>query len=172
MFCKHCGFHRSKHIGLEALCPMKIRGTTMMYEESVPETQMSLGDFLKPANKVEQEHAPITNFESGAKSSGNLPPYECLTPVFLRRCARRMEKGMHYGKHNWKKGARDKAFILERLNHAMEHLIRAMQEIDSDTYSEDDDLAAISVNCMFAMEYQVTKSIDNLSVDERVLGHK
>lgn len=94
------------------------------------------------------------NFKSGASTSGNAPPYECLTLTFLRRCALRMKLGMHYGKHNWKKGIEDKQFILDRLNHAMEHLVLAMAKIDSDSPVGDNDLAAVSVNCMFAMEYQ------------------
>lgn len=93
-------------------------------------------------------------FSSGAASSGDVPPYECLTATFLRRSALRMKLGLHYGKHNWKKGIGDKEFILDRLNHAMEHLIKAMHEIDVGIKMKDDDLAAVVVNCMFAMEYQ------------------
>lgn len=93
-------------------------------------------------------------FESGASSSGNVPPYECLTPTFLRRAAERMRLGMHYGKHNWKKGILDTQFILDRLNHALEHLTKAQREIDNGIPMSDDDLAAVVVNCMFAMEYQ------------------
>lgn len=96
----------------------------------------------------------IHHFASGASSSGHKPPYECLTLEFLKRASRRMQKGFHYGKHNWKKGAKDKAFILDRLNHAMEHLHKALCEIDTDTPMDDDDLAAVVVNCMMAMEYQ------------------
>jgi len=96
----------------------------------------------------------VKHFESGASTSGELPPYECLTLSFLRRCALRMQLGLHYGKHNWKKGARDKQFILDRLNHAMEHLKKAQEEIDNDKAYDDDDLAAVAVNCMFAMHYQ------------------
>lgn len=101
------------------------------------------------------------NFKSGASTSGTLPPYECLTLTFLRRCAFRMKLGMHYGKHNWKKGIEDKEFILERLNHAMEHLVLAMRQIDDNSPLTDDDLAAVAVNVMFAMEYQQNK-IDKL----------
>lgn len=97
---------------------------------------------------------PIRHYTSGASTSGNKPPYECLTFEFLRRAAERMRKGLHYGKHNWKKGAADKAFILDRLNHAIEHLKKAQEEIDNDIHMNDDDLAAVVVNCMFAMEYQ------------------
>lgn len=99
----------------------------------------------------------IHTFTSGASSSNHKPPYECLTITLLRRSAMRMQKGMHYGKHNWKKGIADKQFILDRLNHAIEHLIKAQSEIDNDTEMTDDDLAAVVVNCMFAMEYQITK---------------
>lgn len=106
------------------------------------------------STKGEEE---IHHFKSGASSSGNKPPYECLTLTLLTRAAKRMEKGMHYGKHNWKKGAIDKAFILDRLNHALEHLVKAQQEIDNDTPMTDDDLAAVVVNCMFAMEFQISK---------------
>lgn len=93
-------------------------------------------------------------YKSGAKSSGNLPPYECLTLIFLRRCAERMKSGMHYGKHNWERGTEEKEFILDRLRHAQEHLIKAMRQIDRDEPMQDDDLSAVAVNCMFAMEYQ------------------
>ncbi len=106
---------------------------------------------MESTNAVDPE---IHHFTSGAGSSGHKPPYECLTRDLLRRAALRMQKGMHYGKHNWKKGATDKAFILDRLNHAIEHLKKAQEEIDMDIPYNDDDLAAVVVNCMFAMEYQ------------------
>lgn len=96
----------------------------------------------------------IQQFQSGAKSSGNKPPYECLTIDLIRRAALRMQLGMHYGKHNWKKGSEDKGFIVDRLNHAIEHLIKAQSEIENDIPMTDDDLAAVVVNCMMAMEYQ------------------
>jgi hypothetical protein len=101
----------------------------------------------------------IKEFESGAKSSGNLPPYECLTETFIDRCAERMRLGMYYGKHNWKKGARDKEFILDRLRHIQKHLIKLREQIDLDLPMTDDDAAAIAVNAMFVMEYQSMKPI-------------
>lgn len=110
----------------------------------------TLGAKLPDRNIQAEQHA----FESGALSSGHKPPYECLTEALLRRAAMRMQLGMHYGKHNWKKGIRDKAFILDRLNHAVEHLMNALHQIDYEEKMLDDDLAAVVVNCMFAMEYQ------------------
>lgn len=88
---------------------------------------------------------------SGAKTSGNLPPYECLTDEFIERCALRMKLGMHYGKHNWVSGATDKNYVLERLRHAYKHLRKAIMEIDLNIPMTDDDLAAVAVNVMFAM---------------------
>jgi len=104
--------------------------------------------------KARETEEPIHHFTSGASSSGHKPPYECLTITLLKRAALRMQKGLHYGKHNWKKGIKDKAFVLDRLNHAIEHLVKAAHEIDNDIQMTDDDLSAVVVNCMFAMEYQ------------------
>ncbi len=112
------------------------------------------------------------DFTSGASSSGNIPPYECLTLTFLRRCAFRMKLGMHYGKHNWKKGTNDKKFILERLGHAVEHLHKAMEQIDTDGKMVDDDLSAVAVNCMFAMEYQEWYNLIARKLSEARLEHQ
>jgi hypothetical protein len=112
------------------------------------------GDSFQMINKKD--------FTSGAASSGNVPPYECLTRSFLRRSAKRMQLGMYYGKHNWKKGIHDKQFILDRLNHAFEHLQRAIHEIDNGIIMTDDDLAAVAVNCMFAMEYQESAPVSKI----------
>lgn len=100
------------------------------------------------------------DFKSGATSSGNKPPYECLTLTFLRRCAMRMKLGMHYGKHNWMLGVQDKEFVLDRLNHAQEHLSKLQKQIDFGFVMNDDDAAAICVNIMMAMEYQEAQGKD------------
>jgi len=92
---------------------------------------------------------------SGAKTSGALPFYECLTDTFIDRCAQRMTEGAErYVKHNWKKGAGNKEYILERLRHAQKHLMLLMRQIDMDMIPQDDDAAAVCVNVMMAMEYQ------------------
>lgn len=99
--------------------------------------------------------------KSGAKTSGNLPYYECLTEEFIDRCAQRMTEGAErYGKWNWMKGAHDRDYILNRLRHARKHLGLLMKEIDSDIPSGDDDAAAICVNIMMAMEYQSSHRLD------------
>lgn len=93
--------------------------------------------------------------ETGAVSSERKPGYDMLTLTLLRRAAQRMDLGQAngYAKHNWRKGITDKNYILERLNHAVEHLYKAIHEIDFDAPADDDNLAAVVVNCMMAMEY-------------------
>lgn len=91
---------------------------------------------------------------NGSKTSGHKPNYDLLTPSFLKRAAQRMTDGLHYGRDNWKKGAETKEYTLDRLNHAFEHLIKATAKIANDEPIGDDDLAAVVVNCMFAMYYQ------------------
>jgi hypothetical protein len=111
----------------------------------------------------------IHEFSSGAKSSGRKPRYDLIPAYALERIARRFELGAEkYGVNNWKKGANDPEFIMDRLNHAMEH-IKKMQEtvqafIDVDTDKPhvainrgifgDDDAAAAILNSIFFMEWQ------------------
>lgn len=101
------------------------------------------------------EKDEIKIHSSGAKTSGDLPYYECLTEEFIDRCARRMTGGAEkYGKYNWMLAAGNQDYILERLRHARKHLGLLMQDIANDRVSVDDDAAATCVNVMMAMEYQ------------------
>jgi hypothetical protein len=52
---------------------------------------------------------------------------------------------------NWERGAQEKDYVIERLRHAHKHLRKAMYEIERGVPMKDDDLAAVAVNCMFAM---------------------
>lgn len=141
---------------LEIPCRRTFEPNQVLPVDQVKSVQDFLNDLHtdEPVTGTAKLTDEIHHFKSGASSSGHKPPYECLTSTLLKRAALRMEKGLHYGKHNWKKGAHDKQFILDRLNHAIEHLIKAAHEIDDDALYSDDDLAAVVVNCMFAMEYQ------------------
>lgn len=95
--------------------------------------------------------------KSGATSSGQKPRYDLIPLTLLRRIADRFGYGARrHAPYNWRRAieARDKDYILERLNHAMEHLKKAMDTIQFDEIPNDDDLGAVCVNCAFAMEYQ------------------
>lgn len=110
-----------------------------------------------PINLIEVKTENINEHSSGAKSSGDLPYYECLTDEFLDRCAQRMTEGAKkYGKYNWVKGVHDKEYIMERLRHAQKHLRILMMSIEHDLtlVNGDDDAAACCVNIMMCMDYQ------------------
>jgi hypothetical protein len=100
----------------------------------------------------------IHQFSSGAKSSGRKPRYDLIPAHALERIARRFELGAEkYGVNNWKKGADDKDFILDRINHAIEHLLIMKDRIhDDEGYGSavDDDAAAVCLNAIFVMEHQ------------------
>lgn len=180
--CIKCGRPKIEHKTQYLFCPtLKIES---VYDEGGTPSKLDIpecraGKCIHPINCTRRQEClsvvkekpmdqEIHHFESGASSSGHKPPYECLTPRLIRRAALRMQKGMHYGKHNWKKGSKDKAFVLDRLNHALEHLMNAMQEIDSDKLMSDDDLAAVVVNCMMAMEYQANLASEQQTVVENI----
>lgn len=75
--------------------------------------------------------------------------------VFLRRIAKRFDLGKEkHGKFNYRKGLEDKEFVLDRLNHAFQHLKFAIDAIENSEATKDDDLAAVGVNIAMAMEYQ------------------
>lgn len=64
-------------------------------------------------------------FESGAKSSEQKPRYDLIPVEALRREAVRMAEGAAaHGVNNYRKGANDPAFVTDRVNHAIEHLLK------------------------------------------------
>lgn len=97
----------------------------------------------------------IWKSKSGATSSGKLPPYDLITLNFQNRVAERLQLGAEkHGRFNYRKGLKDREFIMDRLNHAFKHLKLAMDRIESGEVYDDDDLGAVAVNVMMAMEYQ------------------
>lgn len=100
----------------------------------------------------------IHEFSSGASSSGNKPRYDLIPQLVIERLAQRFELGYKkYGPYNWHKGLDDTDFLVDRLNHALEHIMRAQERIKGETRPEDrdkphdDDLAAACVSIAFAM---------------------
>ena len=94
-------------------------------------------------------------FSSGATSSKNLPPYDLIPLSFLRRTAERFGLGaIKHGRLNYRKGLKDREFVMDRLNHAFLHLKNAMDLIEKGEVFTDDDLGGVAVNIAIAMEYQ------------------
>lgn len=97
----------------------------------------------------------IQIFQSRAASSGNVPGYDMLPEVFLDRTAKRFDLGAKkYSKFNYRKGLHDKAFVIDRLNHAFQHLKKAIDLIENDKPFDDDNLGAVACNIAMAMEYE------------------
>lgn len=98
-------------------------------------------------------------FSSGAKSSGTKPRYDLIPTWALQRIARRFELGAaKYGVDNWKKGLGDREFILDRINHAIDHLLIIRDRIRSGGIqipTGDDDAAAVVLNAIFVMGYEM-----------------
>lgn len=86
-------------------------------------------------------------FESGARSSGRLPGFHRIPwSLFAKRLADRYAIGAEkYGDDNWTNGIRagDRAFIIDRANHMLDHAHRAVEEIKTGVRSTDDNLAAV-----------------------------
>lgn len=81
-------------------------------------------------------------FGSGAKSSEEQPRIDLIPWAAIRREAERMALGARaHGENNYQQGARDAAFIRDRVNHLLAH---ALKYANGDR--TDDHLAAIRAN--------------------------
>ncbi len=84
----------------------------------------------------------MKQFTSGAKSSEEAPRYDLLEPAFLALVAQRMAQGAAtHGARNYRKGMDDPAFIQDRINHLVGHVVKLAAGDDSD-----DHLAAAGAN--------------------------
>jgi hypothetical protein len=74
----------------------------------------------------------------------------------LIRIAARFEYGAQkYGVDNWRIGLKDKDFVIDRINHAIEHLMNLKEQIhDGQYYHPDDDAAGVGWAAMLIMEHQ------------------
>lgn len=118
-----------------------------------------------PANQFNPDGGDLGGglqpFTSGATSSKHLPMYDCIPEVFLRRTAIRFTLGAKkHGKFNYKCGLSDKQFMLDRLNHAFVHLKAAIDAIQGDERTEDDNLGAVAVNISMVMEYEQANGLE------------
>lgn len=109
-------------------------------------------------------------FASGAMSSGQKPRYFQTMPqyCFARFANQRAYGDAKYGENNWMKGATDKEFILDRINHGIEHLYTIARRITEggvdDIYKMgEDDAAAVMCCGMFVMWYERAQAMARLA---------
>lgn len=113
--------------------------------------------YKMPDKTVEPTHT----FSSGAKSSGKLPRYDMIPwSVFADRLAARYELGLKkYSEDNWRTGLSEREYVLDRANHALKHLHRAVEAIRTGKkLDEDDDLAAAMWGVICLMASQVPQA--------------
>ena len=71
-----------------------------------------------------EEFLMMKEFESGAKSTVQKPDYRLIPLEAMQAIAKRFAYGAAlHGERNYQKGAGDPAFIRDRQNHAIEHLL-------------------------------------------------
>jgi hypothetical protein len=94
-------------------------------------------------------------FSSGASSSGMKPRYDLIPSWALERIAKRFAEGAKkYGENNWQKGVTDKEFIIDRMNHMVEHLYKKIEAVRAGEINPDDDMAAVILNAIFVMGHE------------------
>jgi hypothetical protein len=125
-------------------------------------------------SKIEEKlNKQLQAFSSGATSSERLPPYDLITIHFEDRVAKRLQLGAaKHGRFNYRKGLKDKEFIIDRLNHALRHIKIAAALIENGETFSDDDLAGVAVNVMMAMEYQLENGLVPTEGYLPVVAHK
>src|SRR5258708_3371920 len=80
-----------------------------------------------------------------AKREEIKPPYYLIPLCALTELARRFQKGLHYGRENWKHA--DKAWRDDASSHALEHLYK-YNENDTTEDSRIENLAAVMWFCV------------------------
>lgn len=93
-------------------------------------------------------------FASGAASSGNVVRFDLLPRRFLERVASRFGLGAKkYGERKYRKGQRDRAFIVDRLNHLQQHWQAYLAPETMEDW-QDDNLGAIGWAVAFLCEVE------------------
>ncbi len=109
-----------------------------------------------PVNKADDRH----KFASGAMSSGKKPNYQGTMPIYAyqRFSAHRGYGDAKYGEDNYLKGVVDREFILDRINHGIEHLLVLGEQVRKGSVGNavpgHDDAAAVMCAGMFVMCWQ------------------
>lgn len=139
------------------------------FEEPTPEKKFGNHQNDEHLDKVSQKMAAPGEpddrhaFSSGAMSSGKKPDYaeifdRCTLLSLQRLTAQRRYGDNKYGKDNWKKGAQDKEFILDRINHVVEHALNLHKQVlagdPGNWRAGEDDAAALMCGAMFVMQFQ------------------
>ena len=110
----------------------------------------SAGEPSQPQFVNPKQGEDYTRFASGASSSPGTPRFDLIPREALGPLADRFEKGLTYGRDNWRKGVADEDFLTDRFNHTINHLYLALSKSREQMPDDgDDDLAAAAWGCIF-----------------------
>jgi protein-arginine kinase activator protein McsA len=151
--CSNCGEDNLKEFTIPEMAP------NLTLCENCFKTFLEGKLSVKVLNTSPQPHT----FKSGATSSEKLPSYHLLPfEDFAPRLAARYQLGLDkgYGLDNWRTGLTDDEFVVDRLNHGIQHMHRAAEKISRGDYSleGDDDLAGAMWACVTAMAAQKVRN--------------
>jgi hypothetical protein len=94
---------------------------------------------------------------SGATSSALKPEYRLVPFAAIKRIGQRLTDGAKkHGEGNWEKALDDRAFMMDRANHLIEHAYRAINKLQRGIFTDDDDddLGGVGANLAFLIGYQ------------------
>ena len=96
----------------------------------------------------------LKTFASGAQSSGNVVRFDLVPRGLIERIARRFGLGAEkYGERKYQDGLADRAFIVERMNHAQQHLLALLSPQSAEEW-DDDNAGALGWFCGFITEVE------------------
>lgn len=102
-----------------------------------------------------QSEEELIAHSCGATSS-KVADYAQIPHHALKRLADRLSFGeKKHGRDNWKKGLKDKSYLIDRLNHTICHIYTLIDKLERDDFEgikKDDDASAIMWGGMFACE--------------------
>lgn len=99
-----------------------------------------------------QQPCAIVIHSSGAGTS-KTPRFDLIPRDALIRLADRYELGLKYGEDNWRKGMEDKAYVIERISHVVDHALKLREKLKGRLpHDGDDDAAAIMWGGAFLCE--------------------
>lgn len=86
-----------------------------------------------PPRKIEAETTKVATGNGAAVSSHQALFYNLVSPHTIRRLAMRKTVGAKkYGTVQWRQGINDAAYVADRFNHLVEHLLRFMESGNRD----------------------------------------
>lgn len=114
------------------------------------------------------KEAKVRTSKSGATSSA-LVGYDQLPYHAMLRLASRYSLGeFKHGRHNWRKGLKDRQYALNRLGHVIHHALKAIAILEGFLPDDGDDNAgAIMWGGAFLAEYQAADKQVRANLDNK-----